>query len=148
MEHIKKHGAFYALLVIIITYPILDSQIIKLARSEWHIEKTYQSKLIKTVRAEAYQPTMKEWVLDRVEESGLDRNKVDCLLWHESHYYQYAINKNSNGTFDTGLWQINDIHNISREDTFDYKKATEWSIKKIKHDGNYEAWYAYRTYCK
>lgn len=98
-------------------------------------------------KTEVKEPTMKEYIKAEVIKAGLDWKKFDCLIRHESNYNQYAINKNKNGTYDLGIMQVNDVHNISREDRFDYKKSTQWAIKKIKKDGNYNAWYGFRNGC-
>ena len=92
--------------------------------------------------------SMKEWIKWRVTSEGIDWDKFDCMVRHESNYNQYAINKNTNGTYDIGYLQINELHKLPREVAFDYKGATEWAINKIKHDGNYMAWYGYRNFCQ
>lgn len=59
----------------------------------------------------------------------------------ESGFNQYAINLNTNGTFDLGLWQINDVHRISREDRFNISKATAHAYKIYQGRGNnFSAW--------
>jgi hypothetical protein len=84
---------------------------------------------------------MREWVNLEVKKAGLNNNYVDCIIKNESGWKQYAVGKNNNGTYDIGLWQINDIHEIPREVAFDYKKATRWAIAKVKRDGGFGAWY-------
>lgn len=62
---------------------------------------------------------------------------IDC----ESNWNPDAIHVNNNGSVDMGILQINSIHkNISNADKLDYKKAIDWSIAKIKKDGNFSAW--------
>lgn len=55
--------------------------------------------------------------------------------------------QNSNGTYDHGLWQINDIHiksgAISLEDAYDCYKSTDFAYGLYKGRGNWSAWYAY-----
>lgn len=59
----------------------------------------------------------------------------------ESNFNQYAINLNTNGTYDLGIWQINDIHGISRGDRFDINRATAFAYKIYQNRGNnFSAW--------
>lgn len=53
-----------------------------------------------------------------------------------------AINKNSNGTFDIGTFQINDVHSkrISRQDRFDFIKNIKFAWTLRKEQGNWNAW--------
>jgi len=73
---------------------------------------------------------------------GDEVNFVVKMINCESTWKTDAVNaNNSNGSYDLGLWQINSIHkNISNEDKFNFKKATDWSINKRLHDGNWSAW--------
>ena len=87
---------------------------------------------------------MRDWVLNEAEKAGLNASEVDCIVKNESGWNQWASGWNTNGTTDSGLFQINSIHKgtISIEDRFDYKKATAWAINKRLHDGNWSAWVA------
>lgn len=69
-------------------------------------------------------------------------DKISKIIQCESNWNPNAINtKNSNGTWDGGLVQINSIHkNISNADKFDFKKSIDWMIAKIKRDKGYSAW--------
>jgi len=53
-----------------------------------------------------------------------------------------AIGKNSNGTFDIGAMQINDVHNkrISRADRLDYEQNIRFAYKLRLEQGNWNAW--------
>jgi hypothetical protein len=88
---------------------------------------------------------MKLWVLNEVYKAGLNPNEAECIIQKESGWKDDAIG----ATKDYGLWQINIQHKktISLRDMFDYKEATEWSIAKRLHDGNWNAWYGWAK-CK
>jgi hypothetical protein len=88
-----------------------------------------------------------EWIRREVEAAGLDWETFSCIIKNESGWNDYAINKNTNKTFDTGILQINDVHKLPRWFTFDYKMSTLWAIKKRQADGNYNAWSMYKK-CK
>jgi len=78
---------------------------------------------------------MKKWVLTRVAEEGLETRIVETIINCESRWDPDAMGVNTNKSVDLGLWQINSIHkDISNADKLDYKKATEWAIKKRKTD--------------
>ena len=86
--------------------------------------------------------TMKNEVMALIEEAGLNTYEAYMIIQCESHWNPDAINTaNTNGTFDSGLWQINSIHkDISNLHKFDYIKSTKWAIEKRLNDGNWEAW--------
>lgn len=91
------------------------------------------------------EPGMKEWVLARVAEAGLNPREAEVIINCESLWDPDAIGINKNRTADLGLWQINTIHkDISNADKLDYKKATDWAIQKRMKDGNWRAWYCAR----
>lgn len=91
------------------------------------------------------QTEMKKWVLNRVQEAGLDPHTVNIIINCESKWNPDAMGVNTNKSVDLGLWQINSIHkDISNADKLDYKKATEWAIDKRLKDGNWNAWYCAR----
>jgi hypothetical protein len=93
--------------------------------------------------------TVKEYVKQEIEKAGLDFNQVDCLIDHESGWDVNKYHINNNKTIDTGLWEINSVHeNIKMADTFNYKLATRWAIAKRLHDGNWNAWFGYLNNCK
>jgi len=51
------------------------------------------------------------------------------------------INWNSNGTWDFGLWQINQVHGYTREQLADYKFNTDVAYKIFVNAGySYSAW--------
>jgi hypothetical protein len=87
--------------------------------------------------------TIKEQVWALLDNYGLSLDEkitaveiINC----ESKWNEYAINKNRNGTFDVGLWQINDVHKLNRKCSFDMECATKWAIEKYKKEGNWNAW--------
>lgn len=60
----------------------------------------------------------------------------------ESGMNPMALGKNTNGTFDVGLLQINDVHNkrISRQDRLDFEKNIRFAYQLRKEQGNWNAW--------
>ena len=87
-----------------------------------------------------------DYVKQEIIKAGLSNEweLVNCLIDNESKWNEWAVNWNTNGSIDYGLWQINSCHKntISVKDRFDYKTATEWAIAKRLRDGNWEAWSA------
>jgi len=53
-----------------------------------------------------------------------------------------ALGKNTNGTFDIGVMQINDVHGkrISRADRLDYEQNIRFAYKLRFEQGNWNAW--------
>lgn len=105
-----------------------------------------------TILAIPVEPTdMREWVKWKTGQSGLKWEDVDCLIKNESGWREMAYFINRGGkSLDRGLWMWNDKWNahISNECSFDFKCSTIEAIKKIKRDGNYNAWYGYKNNCK
>ena len=88
---------------------------------------------------------MKNWVLARVAEAGLNPAEAEAIISCESRWNPDAIGVNNNRTVDLGLWQINSIHkDISNAEKLDYQKATDWAIAKRIKDGHWKAWYCSR----
>ena len=86
--------------------------------------------------------TVEEWVLDEAESRGLNREEVWAIIQMESSWRTDAININTNGTYDLGLWQWNSIHkDISTECKLDYKCSSNEAFNKRIHDGDWSAWY-------
>lgn len=84
---------------------------------------------------------MKEWVLNRVKQAGLNPEEANIIINCESRWNPDAMGINNNRSADLGLWQINSIHkDISNVDKLDYKKATDWAIDKRLKDGHWLAW--------
>lgn len=79
--------------------------------------------------------------MQEFNKNGLNVDIADRIINCESKFDVNAIHVNKNGTVDVGIYQINSIHkDISLQDKIDYKKSTAWAIKKIKHDGGWQAW--------
>ena len=57
----------------------------------------------------------------------------------ESTLNPRAINVNSNGSRDLGIFQINDIHGLSDEFRYNIEKSTLWTIDKI-NSGQQRIW--------
>lgn len=85
---------------------------------------------------------IKAYVYEELVKAGLNPRTGFAIVNCESRWDPLAINgKNSNGSNDKGLWQINSIHTtISDADKLDYKASTKWAIEKRLGDGNWSAW--------
>lgn len=94
--------------------------------------------------------TMKEWVLLEAYKAGLGMQDFECLVRNESGWREMAYYVNNDKSVDRGLMMWNSKWNshISNECAFSYRCAVTEAIKKIKKDGGYGAWYAYKAHCK
>jgi hypothetical protein len=63
--------------------------------------------------------------------------KIIKVMKCESGLRADAINKNTNGTYDLGVGQINDVHNkrISREDRLNFVKNIDFIYKLYQEQG-------------
>jgi len=70
---------------------------------------------------------------EQLNQSNEDIMTMIRIAKAESGLREDAIGKNSNGTYDIGVFQINDVHNakISRADRFDFVKNIDyaWELK-------------------
>ena len=82
------------------------------------------------------------------DEYGLDWTEIaDALsiIRCESRWNPYAINKNKGGSYDLGLWQINEkYHEIERECAFDVFCSTRFAMDIYQSWGSWKAWICYR----
>ena len=86
--------------------------------------------------------SMEQWVLREADNRGLNRNEVWSIIQAESSWRPDAINVNTNGSYDLGLWQWNSIHkDISTACKLDFRCSTNEAFNKRIHDGNWCAWY-------
>jgi hypothetical protein len=68
--------------------------------------------------------------------------KMSKIIKCESGWNPEAINtKNTNGSYDMGLVQINSIHKtVKNSDKLNFKFSIDWMINKVNKDGGYGAW--------
>ncbi len=81
-------------------------------------------------------------------ESNKDIMQMIRIAKYESGYRTDAINKNTNGTYDIGIFMINDVHSkrISRADRFDMEKNIRFAYKLHQEQGHsFTAWVVYNT---
>lgn len=150
----QKHLHWQILAVItLISANLIAFTAYKALREATDVDLTTYTKVVKKPHhrdSVASQAHMISWVLNEVEDAGLNSEEVDCLIEKESRWDQWALNDNSNGAgVDRGLFQFSSIWHkeISNEEAFDYKKATKHFIRIAKADGNFNQWHGYKK-CK
>lgn len=79
------------------------------------------------------------------DEYGLSFDEMleaSAIIRCESNWYTHAINKNKDGSYDLGLWQINGGYHpdISREEAFDVYASTRYAMEIYKSWGSWDAW--------
>ena len=104
------------------------------------IEQQEDKKNISSSNKKREEMSVREYVLNEVKKAGLDPKKAEMIIQCESGWEIWQDQVNNNGSIDRGLWQINSIHNFGVENSYNYKKATDWAIQKRLHDGNWSAW--------
>ena len=89
------------------------------------------------------QDEVKQYIKSEAEKAGIVH--VDILLKTiscESKFRQFAVNKNTNGTWDKGIWMINSIHRVPDDCAFDLECSTKWAMQKIK-ERKFSPWTCY-----
>lgn len=92
---------------------------------------------------EYYDPELTRMVATKLYDNlGLQLAKKGMLIMEkESHFNALAVNDaNNDGSNDKGCWQINTIHNIPDEKRLDCEWSTDWTIRKVKAEGDFYAW--------
>lgn len=88
---------------------------------------------------------LREWVLNKVSEAGFDTVLADKIVNCESGWNVGARHWNPPtptrpGSWDIGLFQINDVHGMSIEDRLDPYKNTEMAIELLKSKRSWNHW--------
>ena len=83
---------------------------------------------------------------ERLGKSNQDIMTMIRIMKCESGGRPDALNKNTNGTFDVGVLQINDVHSkrISRQDRMDFVKNIDFGWKLHTEQGGFQAWSCYK----
>lgn len=109
------------------------------------IKDVFSPKVIE-VKADTPEPTdMKEWVLWRVKNAGIDPYEAYSIVNCESRWNDQAthVNQDKENSVDMGIWMINTTKwqkHVSPECAYNYKCATEEAIKIYQKRGNWSAW--------
>lgn len=80
--------------------------------------------------------SLKAQVKAITDEAGAPWETVERLIDCES---KWNPSEESNKV-DHGLWQINDVHGVSREKMLDPIWSTHWAMQMYKEDGDFSAW--------
>lgn len=75
---------------------------------------------------------------------GEDYKMAIAIAKAESNLKHDAINKNTNGTIDVGIFQINDCHGLSIEDRLDAEKNIKFAYELYKKQG-WSPWSAFKN---
>lgn len=98
-----------------------------------------------TTTEHVYLPPTREQIINEIIDQAKAHNVNPAtaltIAKCESNYRPFAIGKNRNGTTDTGVFQINSIHNVPLNDMLDYKKNIKWSMELMQKKGN-QPWYS------
>lgn len=92
---------------------------------------------------------LKVWVLNEVEKAGFSPALADTLITCESGWNPNAKHWNPPtptrpGTWDVGLWQINDVHGMSVEERLDPYKNTGMAIQLLKSKRSWKHWVCFK----
>lgn len=78
-------------------------------------------------------------IRDVGEEMGMSNKDITTMVRIakcESGYREDAVNKNTNGTIDRGIFQLNSIHkNISNKDAFTFERNIKYAWNMYKTQG-------------
>ena len=128
----------------VLTLAVIGGQEVYLTASQ-RVKDLFTPK-VQTVIAESPEPTdMRDWVLWKVEQAGIDKYEAYAIVNCESRWNDQAthVNQDKENSVDMGLWMINTTKwqkQVSPECAYDYKCATEEAIKIYNKRGNWSAW--------
>ena len=83
---------------------------------------------------------------EKLGKSNKDIMTLIRIMKCESGGRTDALNKNTNGTFDVGVLQLNDVHNkrISRADRMNFVKNIDFGWRLHTEQGGFQAWSCYK----
>lgn len=140
MKFLKKHKKLIKILII--TALVVVGTIISL---NWLFQPAYTEAFGEVVvsRPVIDNTDMVEWVMNRVEEVGINKYEAYMIIQRESGWREDICIIEPNETISCGIWMLNTIHNnrgLTNACKLDYKCATEWAIKLYKERGGWSAW--------
>ena len=74
-------------------------------------------------------------ILELSGKYGVDTETALRIAFAESGFVKDAVNYNTNGTNDVGVYQINSVHNVPDECRFNAECNIEWAMKKMQSVG-------------
>jgi hypothetical protein len=117
-----------------------------------YVQHWYVNGVIKDVSAQTAEINITKPIIE-IDERSLEEHVWDILtneynlsmqekiqamgiISCESRWNKMAINKNRDGSFDLGLWQINEkYHSIGRDCSFDVYCSTRYAMKLYQEQG-------------
>ena len=78
--------------------------------------------------------------------TGWQGQVAQCIARHESGYNQYAVDNDSNGTVDRGIFQINSVHGYASSILFDWQSNVDIAYDMSGGGNDWNAW-ATKRYC-
>lgn len=144
----KQKFSFYAISILVIA-GVLACAVVGAesvySKISQRVKNVFAPKVIE-VTAETPEPAdMKEWVLWKIKQAGMDPYEAYAIVNCESRWNPEAINSevnNSGGGTDLGLWMINTKWqpHVKPSCSLDYRCSTEEAIKIYQKRGNWSAW--------
>lgn len=141
----KRNNAYLGAFVLgFLTGTILTSYIYKKTHKITALEPLQSTIEVKaeevTYNEDYYKAEPLRYLRYRGQQLGIkdtEISKIIATMRCESGLKADAINKNSNGTFDIGIGQINDVHSerISRQDRMDFVKNIDFIYKLYQEQG-------------
>lgn len=86
-------------------------------------------------------PDVKCWIEVLAPQYGVDVEVAMKIAFAESSFREKAVNYNTNGTNDMGVFQINSIHNVPDECRLNAKCNINWALNEMSQNG-FSAWYS------
>lgn len=71
----------------------------------------------------------------QAERYGVDPKLAYNIAMAESSLNPLAVHKNMNGSVDTGVYQINSIHNVPDSCLLDFRCNIQWAMNEMKERG-------------
>ena len=72
---------------------------------------------------------------------NVDIDTAINIAFAESGFEPLATNYNKNGTWDKGIYRINDVHNVPDTCRLDFRCNIDWAMDEMEKNGT-GAWYS------
>mgnify|MGYP001576213828 CR=1 FL=1 len=120
-----------------------ESPYVKEAYVEYRVPK-----IVRTISSRPINPKLDQVTIDRVlamvTQAGFNSQTAYKVILCESGWNPQAKHYNPNGTWDIGLWQINDVHGMTWEQRMDPIMATQAAINLLRSPRSWNHWVCYR----
>ena len=122
---------------------VILALIVTAAFSIWYGSYVFSStkEVVQIVKVKQTERSVEQEIVFQSQLAGVDAQTALDIARAESHFKPLAVNHNTNGSDDKGVFQINSIHGVPDSCRLDYVCNIKWAMDEMKENGT-RAWYS------